>query len=280
MAATSCWRHPPILVIPIQRGGPGGAIASPSTTQPVVACRFGSGPERQGRVGHDGGRDDVVDQRSTAVGDSRARSGPRALRAALRSDARRHGRRRDQDRAARRRSHPVRHPTPTRPVELLRPAERGQAQPQRRPRDSGGRRDPARPRRARRHPRRELSPGRDGAARTRRRHDARSQPAADLRIDLRLRPDRAVGEAPGVRAGGRSRVGNRGLAGQRTRRRVGEGPAQPRRPLHRARDRVRDPRRALPARTHRRRTVDRRVDGRDDVVRQRAPPRLAVGRSR
>ena len=37
-------------------------------------------------------------------------------------------------------------------------------------------------------------------------------------------------------------------------------------------------RRAVPARAHRARPVDRRVDGRDDALRQRAPPRPAVGR--
>ncbi len=53
-----------------------------------------------------------------------------------------------------------------------------------------------------------------------------------------------------------------------------EGPAQPRRPVHVARDRLPDPR-PLYA-THRRGPVDRRVDGRDDAVRQRASPRRAV----
>ena len=66
--------------------------------------------------------------------------------------------------------------------------------------------------------------------------------------------------------------------GDAARGRLRQGPPQPRRRLHRARDGVGDPRRAVPTRAHRPRADDRRVDGRDDAVRQRAPPRRAVGR--
>ena len=53
---------------------------------------------------------------------------------------------------------------------------------------------------------------------------------------------------------------------------------QPCRRLHRARDVQRDPRRAGPTPAFGSRPVDRRLDGADDAVRQRAHARRAVGR--
>ena len=70
---------------------------------------------------------------ATARRHPRARSEPGAVRAALHPDARRPRRRRDQDRAAGGRPDPVRLAAPQRAVELLRAAERRQAQHQPRP---------------------------------------------------------------------------------------------------------------------------------------------------
>ena len=63
-------------------------------------------------------------------------------------------------------------------------------------------------------------------------------------------------------------------------RRLRQRPAEPRRRVHRQGGHDRRAGRALRARAHGTRRVDRRVDGRDDALRQRAPARPVVGRSR
>ena len=65
------------------------------------------------------------------------------------------------------------------------------------------------------------------------RGDRGAQPAHRLRLDQRLRADRPVGRAQGVRLGRGRRGRLRRLAGRRPRRRRGQRPVQPRRRLHR-----------------------------------------------
>ena len=67
--------------------------------------------------------------------------------------------------------------------------------------------------RPRRRGRRELSTRRPRPPRARAGRAPRAQSAADRRLDLRLRPDRSVGEASRLRPGGRGRVGVHRLAG-------------------------------------------------------------------
>ena len=105
------------------------------------------------------------------------------------------------------------------------------------------------------------------------------QPAAGLRLDQRIRGHRPVGAPPGLRAGRRRRDRADEGPGRRPRRDLRQRPPQPRRRLHVARGDGRDPRRAVPARAHRARPADRDLDGRDDALRQRAPPRPALRRS-
>ena len=81
------------------------------------------------RIGHDDG----VTHSAPARRHPCARPEPGAVGPALHPDARRPRRRGDQDRAAGRRPDPLRHAAPQRPVELLRAAERRQAQHQPRP---------------------------------------------------------------------------------------------------------------------------------------------------
>ena len=276
---------PPVISAVCSASGADARVVChrPSVAQysPPPSDPTGAWPGRT--VGQDGRRDTDLrlgadSSSATTLSGPGARSQPGAVGAALHPDARRHGRRRDQDRTTRRRPHQIRHAAPQRAVELFRAAERRQTEPVARPGDAGRGRHPAGADRAGRRPRRELPARRHGATRPRRRDGARPQPATRLRVDLRVRPDRAVGQAARVctRRGSRSR--HRRIAGQRTRWRAGQGPAQPRRPLHRSRNGRCDPGGALPARTDRRGPVDRRVDGRDDALRQRTPPRRAVGR--
>ena len=182
-----------------------------------------------------------------------ARPEPGAVGATLHPHARRPRCRCDQDRTAGGRPDPLRHAATQRPVELLRAAERGQAQHQPRPvvacagwRSSSSSREHADVLVA------ELPPRRDGPARRSVPTSCcAAQPAADLRLDLRIRADRAVGAAAGVRAGGRSRGRDHRVAGRRPRWAAEQGSAQPCRRVHRDRDGHRDPRRAVPARAHR-----------------------------
>ena len=108
---------------------------------------------------------------------------------------------------------------------------------------------------------RELPPGRDEAPRPRLRDPVARQPAPRLRLDLRLRPDRADGLGAGLRAGDPCRVGLRArLQPVPARRR----PAGEQRHLHRRRDgrlvRLRrDPARPLRAREERPRPAHRRL---------------------
>ena len=129
----------------------------------------------------------------------RPRPQPRAQRAARRPDARRPRRRDRQGRAARRRHHPLRHAEDQRRDELLRPAEQRQAQRQPRHERARGQGDPARAGRALRRAHRELPPRRGDADGHRLRRRRGAQPAHRLRLDQRLRADRSVGGAQGVR---------------------------------------------------------------------------------
>ena len=114
-----------------------------------------------------------------------------------------------------------------------------------------GARDRHRPGRHERRARRELPRRRDEAPRPRRRRADVALPAADLRLDLRLRRHRAVGRPAGVRVGRRRRVRAHQAAGRRPRRRLRQRPAQPRRHLHRAGADDRGARRPVPARADR-----------------------------
>ena len=146
--------------------------------------------------------------------------------------ARRPRRRGDQGRTARGRPHPVLRAATQRARELFRPAERREVEPQHRSRDRGRGGDHPRAVRARRRRRRELPTGRARSARARARSAPRAEPAADRRLDLRLRPDRTLGEAARVRPRRRGRVGVHRLAGIGPQRRTDQGPPQPRRRLH------------------------------------------------
>ena len=126
---------------------------------------------------------------------------------------------------------------------------------------------------------RELPAGRHGPPRARLRRRRGAQPADRVRVDHRLRRHRAVGRPPRVRARRRRRDRDDEVAGRRPRRFVRQRSAQPRRRVHVARDVQRDPRRARSAPAFGSWPVDRRVDGADDAVRQRARERRPVGRS-
>ena len=151
--------------------------------------------------------------------------------------------------AARRRQHLLRVDELRQEEHRPRPADRGRQAPRHRAGGAGRRRG------------RELPPGRDEAARPRLRDPVARQPAPDLRLDLRLRPDRADGLGAGLRAGDPCRVGLRArLQPVPARRR----PAGEQRHLHRRRDgrllRLRrDPARPLRAREERPRPAHRRL---------------------
>ena len=202
----------------------------------------------------------------------------RSLGTTLHAHVARHGRRRHQDRTARWRSHPLLLAASQRTVELLRATERRQAKRQHRLGHARGCCHRARTCRSCRRPSRELSARGDETTWPQRRGGPGAQLAADLRVAVGVRPDRAMGSPACLRSGRRSRGGDRRIAGQRPRWRLRQGSPQPCRRVHGHGDGGRNFGGALSTRTHRCRPTCRRVHGRDDALCQRASTRRDVAR--